>query len=510
MHLKCYIWTFVLCLSSTFAFSQSDVDTSALRKWIKSTDYTSFIRHDLNAVEYDNPLSVAAFFDQLSRTNQRKLTILHIGDSHVQADIGANYTRNYLQLIFGYGGRGSIFPYAAANTHSAQDYSTTCTGKWKSANDLASPPKFSLGISGVTIRSTDSTASFAFTFNSERAQLKPHYTRLDLFCATGDSCFAMEYAVDGGSWRRIQASEQVSSIQYTCALNIAPIYELKFRCVKSDSLQRCVEIYGVSLSSAKDEGILYHSVGINGARINAVHKMNYLSEQLKTIRPDLVWFDLCANDMAFGDFDSLTVRHDLDKALDIIREAQPGVCIVLSDMQDIYIKGRNVVNAQRYSNFIRNYAKEKGVAFYDYYRVAGGRYSMKKWNENGLCAKDMCHLSKEGYSLKGQLCANAILQSYLQYLQFPQRSLLLKDTVQARVIEEKTTIVVETKDKTDHPEKNNKPQKKKSGGHKVHVVKKGESLYSIAKKYNTTVAKLKSLNKLKSDTIKQGQKLYVS
>jgi LysM repeat protein len=135
---------------------------------------------------------------------------------------------------------------------------------------------------------------------------------------------------------------------------------------------------------------------------------------------------------------------------------------------------------------------------------------MKKWNKNGLCAKDMCHLSKEGYSLKGQLCANAILQSYLQYLQFPQRSLLLKDTVQARVIEEKTTIVVETKDKTDHPEKNNKPQKKKSGGHKVHVVKKGESLYSIAKKYNTTVAKLKSLNKLKSDTIKQGQKLYVS
>jgi LysM repeat protein len=38
---------------------------------------------------------------------------------------------------------------------------------------------------------------------------------------------------------------------------------------------------------------------------------------------------------------------------------------------------------------------------------------------------------------------------------------------------------------------------------------KGESLYSISKKYNTTVQKLKSLNNLKSSKIKIGQKLKV-
>jgi membrane-bound lytic murein transglycosylase D len=43
----------------------------------------------------------------------------------------------------------------------------------------------------------------------------------------------------------------------------------------------------------------------------------------------------------------------------------------------------------------------------------------------------------------------------------------------------------------------------------VHVVKKGESLGSIAKKYHITVAKIKSWNRLKRDTIHVGQRLTI-
>lgn len=45
---------------------------------------------------------------------------------------------------------------------------------------------------------------------------------------------------------------------------------------------------------------------------------------------------------------------------------------------------------------------------------------------------------------------------------------------------------------------------------KYYTVQKGNSLFVIAKKYNTTVAKLKSWNNLRSDTIYIGQKLIVS
>ena len=44
----------------------------------------------------------------------------------------------------------------------------------------------------------------------------------------------------------------------------------------------------------------------------------------------------------------------------------------------------------------------------------------------------------------------------------------------------------------------------------THTVQKGDTLYSISKKYNLTVDKLKSLNNLKSNTIKVKQVLNVS
>ena len=43
----------------------------------------------------------------------------------------------------------------------------------------------------------------------------------------------------------------------------------------------------------------------------------------------------------------------------------------------------------------------------------------------------------------------------------------------------------------------------------THVVKKGESLGSIAKKYHVSVSKIKQWNRLRKDTIHVGQKLVI-
>lgn len=44
----------------------------------------------------------------------------------------------------------------------------------------------------------------------------------------------------------------------------------------------------------------------------------------------------------------------------------------------------------------------------------------------------------------------------------------------------------------------------------TYIVKKGDTLWDIAKKYNTTIAKLKELNNLKSNTLQIGQILKIS
>ena len=65
-----------------------------------------------------------------------------------------------------------------------------------------------------------------------------------------------------------------------------------------------------------------------------------------------------------------------------------------------------------------------------------------------------------------------------------------------------------------HAEKPSAPQaeqKKPSAQSKVHEVRQGETVFSIAKKYNLTADHLLKLNKLtKKDTLRTGQKLVVA
>jgi LysM repeat protein len=50
---------------------------------------------------------------------------------------------------------------------------------------------------------------------------------------------------------------------------------------------------------------------------------------------------------------------------------------------------------------------------------------------------------------------------------------------------------------------------KKSSSSKTHTVSKGDTLYGLARKYGTTVAKIKSANGMSSDLIRLGQKVKI-
>ena len=55
----------------------------------------------------------------------------------------------------------------------------------------------------------------------------------------------------------------------------------------------------------------------------------------------------------------------------------------------------------------------------------------------------------------------------------------------------------------------NVPYYKEGESQEIYTVKKGDSLWKIANKYNTTVEKLKSANNLKTNTLRVGQKLVI-
>jgi len=85
------------------------------------------------------------------------------------------------------------------------------------------------------------------------------------------------------------------------------------------------------------------------------------------------------------------------------------------------------------------------------------------------------------------------------------------ETIRSRPLD-----IVENSNKSIEPEEkysSTKPAKEKSEKRirvkKTHVVKKGESLYSLSKKYSTTVDVLKKVNHLKKEALQVGQKIKI-
>ena len=406
--------------------SQQTSDTNYVKSKIVYNQLYPFLDTSANYIQYYSTDVLRNFFEKLKKSNTSKVRILHIGDSHLQADIGASYSRNILQDVFGFAGRGSIFPYTIAKTHATYDYEVKGHGIWERTRNIDTLTVFDLGISGITARTYDTSAGFEIQFIQERAKIQPDFTRLKLFCHTGINSFDCQYRLtDNEEWKNINCSnvsENKSCIEIS--LPHSPT-SISMRVLKSDTSQQYFEIYGLSLESNDDKGLLYNSVGINGAKLQSFLKENLYGSQINEFDPDLVIIDLIANDLAFGDFNQSKTESDLKDCIQKIKTYSPKASIILVGMQNIYVKGRNIINAGLYSSFIKQFAAFNNVSFYDYYNVSGGANSMKKWFSNGLSSKDMCHLSTIGYNIKGELFANAILNSYLHYLKNDSSSIII-------------------------------------------------------------------------------------
>ena len=96
-----------------------------------------------------NVTALYPFFEKLvalDNFHDRKLNIVHIGDSHIQADVMTNIVRGKLQEAFGNGGLGLVFPYSLLKTNGGRNVSFSSNIVWNGEknSDLS-------GISGYAL-----------------------------------------------------------------------------------------------------------------------------------------------------------------------------------------------------------------------------------------------------------------------------------------------------------------------------------------------------------------------
>jgi hypothetical protein len=369
------------------------LDSISIINQISYSKKLPFIDYNTNEIEYYNLNAIKPFFDKLKLANDRKVTIFHFGDSHVQYDQAPGIIRENFQQLFGYLGRGFVFPYAAAGTHAAFDYKTKMNGNWSNSKNINKEINHPIGLSGVTIRTTDSTAGFQLQFYSAKEELKK-VDLITLFLKTSDSSFQLKYRLSSlDPWINVAISSILNNkIELKLTSTFNTTFELQLN--KTDSTQCEFEFYGMQLSSTSNRGISYNSVGINGASLLSFLKQDLFSEQIKQVNPDLIILDYGTNDLAGGKFDSIYFKNNLTKSINRIKEVLPNTCILIPTIQDFTANGKNITATAEYALFLRRFAKNNNIILYDYFAISGGKKSMRKWQEKTLVNNQGFSLSK--------------------------------------------------------------------------------------------------------------------
>ena len=123
-----------------------------------------FIDTSLNTIQF--PKGSATFepffkkLDTLVFENKGKVRILHIGGSHLQADVISGRIREHLIKEYpgASAGRGFVFPYSAARTNTPASYASYYKGIWDKSKNVQKEITKQLGLLGIAISTSDPRA----------------------------------------------------------------------------------------------------------------------------------------------------------------------------------------------------------------------------------------------------------------------------------------------------------------------------------------------------------------
>lgn len=375
----------------------------------------SFIKYDENELFMPEEARLNTFFSKLAHlvsVGDKQINIVHVGDSHIQADFFSNRMRQMFQSYFigGNGGRGFVFPYTMARTNNPSNYKVQYTGNWQGCRNIETTKTCLLGLAGIAVTTYDAEASFSLS-SANFDNVIYDYTRIRIFYKSEDDAHKMELENIGAvQVAEVNESEGIKEWILSGATNEV---EIKIKRNVADS--KAFTVYGVALET-EDPGIIYHAVGVNGAQVSSFLRCELLEEQLQKLDPDLIVISLGTNDAYGNPFDETVFQANYLTLLERIKKANPGVPIILTTPGDCYKSKRPNENNLKARESIFILAKEQDCNVWDFFTVMGGLGSMQTWKLNGLAAADRVHNTKAGYELQGNLLFDALIKGFENYV----------------------------------------------------------------------------------------------
>ena len=363
---------------------------------------------DRNALRF--PGGASADFDRFLRkldtlvvTGRGDVRILHVGGSHVQGGTWTNtFRKNLASLRYGMdGGRGLVFPYAAAGTNTPMGYQTSYTGTWTASRCLK--PDTVMGVNGMTVSTSDSTATVAFDLVPEERRMWDLRFTVRSIDVLGYG--ELEPVIIAG--RDTVRGRQVEERWHFEMPHYVDFFRIGFR-----GYPGRFTIKGVYLDNPAN-GLTVSEVGVNGAATSSFLKCEDFTRDLLVVKPDLVIFSIGINDLQGTDFDARRFISNYGRLVQAVRRANPHCAFLFTTCNDSWKNGRSNPFGARAERAFEEIAAGCDGAYWDLYEIMGGSGSMDAWVSAGLARPDHIHFTPEGYVILGNLLFNALMDSYV-------------------------------------------------------------------------------------------------
>ena len=349
-----------------------------------------------------NAQSLKGFFEELSDLGSAKdkkvVSIVHIGDSHIQANYITGMVRNLFQDDFGNAGRGLVFPYRLANSYGPNDVKFNYVGKWDYCSIKKDFESNKIGMVGYSaIPQPNSELSIKV---SEKGSLT--FNKVTILDEFGTLLPISDSNVI--SWERINNQTFIASENL--------ISEIRFKSTHSIKIKP--NIQGVILTN-DSSGILYHSMGVNGATVSQYLRSSNFQNQMVDLDAKLTVISFGTNDCYTysSKFCSSCVKEDYQKMIQRIRKQDPDMAILITTPSDHFFRRRySNKNLVKLRSVLYEIVDEENVALWDLYQIMGGKNSILDWQKASLARRDLIHFTKEGYEKQGDLLYRALMYHY--------------------------------------------------------------------------------------------------
>lgn len=347
-----------------------------------------------------------------------RVNVLHIGGSHVQADIYTHVIRQRLDSLNGSlrPPRGFIFPYNIAKTNNPWNYRVTYGGEWTGHRNALRQFYPELGVGGVAAYTSDTLAWFAVELNTDTL----HRWQASRIHLLGEALHgsAVPHLIIADTID-IQPQTEENGFFFDIGEEVD-----RFRIsLRFDTLAAIVPdtfvVRGLIVDN-DEAGLIYNSIGVNGASVPSYLGCSRFAQELAMLKPDLVVFAIGINDATLPDFSDSLFIANYEQLICQIRSVAPQCALCFITNNDSYTRtGRrrykvnpNGLVAQQ---SFRAMARKHKAALWDLFDLMGGLESMAEWQNQNLSRPDKVHFSADGYRIVGQLFADAFLEFYLSY-----------------------------------------------------------------------------------------------